>query len=117
MANQPGIKKSWSLLDFAKAKGYMDVGQFKNGETGEQYNACVFTNPTDEAKKTWVNFSSNLGSLSAEEIGSRYQKLQVVELEVAPEVAEKRRANGRQTESYVLCTVGDNSWQRVNLPI
>ena len=117
MANQPqknGIKNSWSLMAFAKAHGKMKLADFTNQETGETYKGCAFVNPETNAT-CFVNFSSNLGEMSASEIASKKDQLQVCELNVAPEVAERRAANGRQAESYCLCTVGQNAWQDVDL--
>ena len=37
-ANQ-GIKKSWSLLAFAREKGHMQLGDFTNPATGEEFKA------------------------------------------------------------------------------
>lgn len=105
MANEPtnpGIKKSWSLLDFAKSHGRMQVGDFVNKETGEAFSSCIFTDPNDSSARCFVHFSSKLGALSPAAIADRKNSLQVVEL---------------QTGSYVLCAQGDNAWQDVNLGI
>ena len=111
-----GIKNSWSLLAFAKAHGKMNLAEFTNGETGDTYKGIAFVNP--ETKATcFVSFSNNLGELSASEIVDRKNELQVCELNVAPEVAERRAANGRQAESYCLCAIGQNSWQEIDLGI
>lgn len=117
MANQPqmnGIKNSWSLLAFAKAHGKMKLAEFTNGETGESYKGAAFINPEDNST-CFVSFSSKLGELSASEIASKKDELQVCELNVAPDVAARRAANGRQAESYCLCMVGQNAWQDVDL--
>ena len=117
MANQPtqnGIKNSWSLLAFAKAHGKMKIGDFTNNETGETYKGCAFVNPETQAT-CFVSFSSNLGEMSASEIAAKKDTLQIVELNVAPDVAERRAANGRQAESYCLCAVGQNAWLDVDL--
>lgn len=100
-ANQ-GIKNSWSLLTFAKMHGRMQVGSFTNGDTGEDFKSCIFTNPTDNSR-TFVAFSSKLGELSPSEIASRKDDLQVVELE--------------NSGNYYLCNVGQNAWDDVNLGI
>ena len=119
MANQPtmnGIKNSWSLMAFAKAHGKMKLAEFTNGETGETYKGAAFVNPETNAT-CFVNFSSKMGELSAAEIAAKKDVLQVCELNVAPDVAERRAANGRQPESYCLCMVGQNAWQDVDLGI
>lgn len=117
MANQPqmnGIKNSWSLISFAKTHGKMKLADFTNQETGEQYKGCAFVNPETNAT-CFVGFSSNLGEMSAAEIAAKKNELQVVELNVAPEVAQSRAEKGRQMESYCLCMVGQNAWQDVDL--
>lgn len=98
-ANNVGIKNSYSLLAFAKAHGKMEVGQFVNGDTGEQFSSCIFTNPQDNSR-LFVSFSSNLGELTAKEIADRKDSLQVVELE---------------SGKFKLCNVGSNQWEEVNL--
>lgn len=100
-ANQ-GIKNSWSLLTFAKMHGRMQVGNFTNSDTGEDFKSCIFTNPTDNTR-TFVAFSSKLGELTPSEIASRKDDLQVVELE--------------NSGNYYLCNVGQNAWDDVNLGI
>lgn len=93
-----GIQNSWSLIAFAKVHGKMEVGEFTNKDTGEEFSSCVFTN--DKGDRTFVGFSSNLGELSAKEISRRRDDLQVVELE----------------SGYLcLCAKGNNSWEEVDL--
>lgn len=97
-ATNVGIKNSWSLLAFARMKGKMQVGQFANKESGEEFKSCIFTDT--EGNKCFVAFSSKLGELSPAEIAAQKDKLQVVELE---------------SGNYSLCKVGQNSWEDVNL--
>ena len=94
-----GIKDSWSLIDFAKSHGKMQVGEFPNKETGEMFKSCIFTNPSDNTR-TFVAFSSKLGVLTPKEIASRKDELQVVELEGG---------------HFSLCNAGSNAWQDVDL--
>ena len=115
-AKQNGIKNSWSLLAFARTHGKMKVGTFTNGETGEMYKGVAFVNPTDNST-CFVSFSSNLGEKTPAEIAAAKDSLQVVELNVDPEVAARRAENGRQAESYCLCAVGQNAWEDVDLDI
>jgi hypothetical protein len=110
--NQPGIVNSWSLLAFAKSHGQMKVTApmtHVNSETGEEFTAtsCAFVHPTEKddqgrAAVCFVGFSRNLGELSAKEIASKQNELQVVEMQ-----------NGR----YVLCEQGNSSWEDVALNI
>lgn len=97
-AREVGIRNSWSLLAFAKMAGKMQVGSFVNGETGENFKSCIFTNTVGE--RTFVAFSSKLGELTPAEISARKNELQVVELE---------------SGNYSLCRQGDNNWQDVEL--
>jgi hypothetical protein len=101
MANEAknvGIRNSWSLIAFARAKGKMQVGSFANSETGETFKSCIFTN--SDGDRCFVAFSSKLGELSPSEISARKNELQVVELE---------------SGNYSLCRQGDNNWQDVDL--
>ena len=103
MANQgnanQGIKKSWSLLAFKAEKGKMQLGEFKNPATGEEFKACIFTDPVTMGR-TFVGFSRNLGVLSAEQIKAQKADLQVVELE---------------SGYFSLCKQGSNTWQDVDI--
>ena len=98
-ANQ-GIVKSWSLLAFAREKGHMQLGDFTNPATGEEFKACIFTDA--DMNRTFVGFSRNLGVLTAKQIVAQKADLQVVELE---------------SGYYSLCKQGTNSWEDVNLGI
>lgn len=100
VAENKGIKNSWSLISFAKAFGKPQLGEFTNKETGEQFNSCIFTNPEDQSK-TFVAFSSKLSiPQTVKGIVDNKDNLQVVELE---------------SGSYVLCMAGQNSWQDIDL--
>lgn len=97
-AKEVGIKNSWSLMAFAKMKGKMQVGSFINGETGDHFKSCIFTD--NEGERCFVAFSSKLGELTPDEISARKNDLQVVELE---------------SGNYSLCRQGDGNWQDVVL--
>jgi hypothetical protein len=94
-----GIKNSWSLTSFAKAHGRMQLGNFRNSETGDSFKSCIFTDETT-GSRVFVSFSSNLGELSAAEIKAQVSDLQVVELE---------------SGTYKLCHTGNDSWEDVEL--
>ena len=98
-AKMVGIKNSWSLIAFAKSHGKMQVGDFKNGETGEEFKSCIFTNPEDNSR-TFVAFSSKMGELSPSEIAAKKDELQVVELE---------------SGNFSLCAIGATAWHDVEL--
>ena len=110
--NNSRIVNSWGLLAFAKTHGQMKVTApmtHVNTETGEEFTArsCAFIHPTEKdeqgrAKVCFVGFAQKLGELSAKEIAARQNELQVVEQD-----------NGR----YVLCGMGESSWDEVALNI
>lgn len=64
----------WSLLDFAREHGKMQVGSFINKETQETWKSCIFTL---NDVKTFVAFSSKLGELTPKEIAERKNQLKV----------------------------------------
>lgn len=75
-----GIVKSWPLLNFARQHGKMQVGEFKNKQTGELFKSCIFTNPHDSTR-TFVAFSDAMGVLTPKEIAAQKNELTVVQLE------------------------------------
>lgn len=92
------IKNSWSLIAFAKEFGpKMQVGEFVNKETGEDFKSCIFTNGET---RTFVAFSSKMGVLSPREIAAKKNELQVVQL---------------KSGHYSLCKQGENTWKDVDL--
>lgn len=92
------IKNSWSLIAFARQFGpKMQVGEFVNKETGEDFKSCIFTNGET---RTFVAFSSKMGPLSPREIAAKKNELQVVQLE---------------SGHYSLCKQGENTWEEVDL--
>lgn len=93
-----GIKRSWSLLAFAKVHGKMKVAPFVNKETGECFKSCAFINSDREI--TLVAFSSNLGELTPKQIKDQKDDLQVVELE---------------SGTFKLCKQGADNWEDVDL--
>ena len=103
MANQSinkGIVNSWSLISFAKSHGKMQVGNFINKESGDEFKSCIFTDAN--GNRTFVAFSSNLGELTPRQIAVQKDTLQVVELE---------------SGNFSLCKQGNNSWEDVDLGI
>lgn len=87
----------WPLLEFAKAHGKMQVGDFVNKETGEEFKACIFTKP--DGTRTFVAFSTKLGELTPKQIADMKNELQVVQLE---------------SGNYSLCKI-DSGWKDVDL--
>ena len=102
-----GISDSWSLRDFRNKMGKMQIGKFTKADetTGEvkEFVSCVFTdpnNPNQQTNKTFVAFSSKLGTMSAKEIVNDVDNLQVVKLS--------------ESGSFVLCKKGANTWEDVD---
>lgn len=93
---EKGIKASWSLIAFARTHGKMSIAPLVNHETGEAFKSCAFTNGDNV---TFVNFSSKLGELTAQEIVAQKDDLQVVQLE---------------SGTYKLCKSG-STWEEVDL--
>lgn len=93
------IINSWSLIAFAKKFGpKMQIGQFINSKTNDDFKSCIFTDA--QGTMTFVAFSSNLGELTPREIAKKKDSLQVVQLE---------------SGNYSLCKQGENSWEDVDL--
>ena len=92
------IKNSWSLIAFARQFGpKMQVGEFVNKETGEDFKSCIFTNGET---RTFVAFSSKMRPLSPREIAAKKNELQVVQLE---------------SGHYSLCKQGESTWEEIDL--
>lgn len=105
MANSAntGIKNSWTLINFAKSHGKMQLGSFVNEDTGETWKSCIFTNP-ESGERTFVSFSRNMGELDAKTIKEQKDSLQVVE-------CETKEGN----PMFSLCKAGQNAWEDVDL--
>lgn len=91
------IKSCGSLLQF-KGNRRMQIGAFVNKESGESFKSCIFTD--NAGNRCFVAFSSKLGELTAGEIVSRKNELQVVQM---------------PSGNYILCKQGENSWEDVEL--
>ena len=89
-------KNSWNLLEFAKAHGKMQVGEFANKDTGEVFKACIFTKL--DGTRTFVAFSTKLGELTPKEIAMQKDELYVVQLE---------------SGNYSLCKKRTYNWENV----
>lgn len=92
---------SWSLVAFASSFGKMKLGSFVNDE-GTPFKSCIFVKENGE--KTFVGFSQKLGELSALEIASRKNELQIVKTD---------------SGKYKLCKKGNpgETWEDVDLGI
>lgn len=100
---QSNIVNSYTLINFARTFGKMQVGEFVNQKTGEQFKSCIFTKLSADGKeniRTFAHFSSKMGELTPKQIAEMKDYLQVVEL---------------PSGNYVLCEVGENTWEDVDL--
>ena len=88
-----GIIKTWPLLQFAREHGKMQVGDFVNKETGEEFKSCIFTKP--DGTRTFVAFASAMGELTPQQIAAMKDELLVVQLE---------------SGNYSLCKVKKDPW-------
>lgn len=69
------ILQSWPLLEFAKNYVKMQVGNFVNSNTGEEFKSCMFLKENDSYD--YVRFHSQLGELTPAEISKRKKELKV----------------------------------------
>lgn len=73
--NNTSILQSWSLLEFAKNYVKMQVGNFVNSNTGEEFKSCMFVK--EDGSYDYVGFHSQLGALTPAEISERKKELKV----------------------------------------
>ena len=91
------IINSWTLRTFKKEhENKLRIGNFVNKETAEEFKSLIF----GEENLCFVAFSSNLGVLTREELKSRADELQVVQLD---------------SGNYSLCKKGESQWEEVDL--
>lgn len=107
------IIATWSFMSFLREKEAKKVfvAPFVSSETNEEFNSLVVKKSASRDEKgTLVNFSKNLKDIKDSEIVAQKDSLQVVQIDVKPEVLARRKAEGRQLESYILCREGESSW-------
>ena len=102
-------KRCWTLLEFAKAHGKMQVGEFQNKETGESFKSCIFTNPQDNSR-VFVAFSYKLGALRPKEIAAMKDELVVVQLESGNYSLCKREQQQENLSTEVTDEDLSNAW-------
>ena len=73
--NNTSILQSWSLLEFVKNYVKMQVGNFVNSNTGEEFKSCMFIK--EDGSYDYVGFHSQLGELTPAEITKRKNDLKV----------------------------------------
>ena len=91
------LVNSWPLIDFAKLHGKMQVGEFKNSNSGEVFKSCIFTDK--DGNVVYVSFYSKLGVLTPQQIKEKKDLLRVGLL---------------NTDRYVLYEKWEG-WNNVNL--
>jgi len=96
--NNSSIVASETLMSFARKHGKMQVGNFVNSETGDEFKSCIFTDSM--GSRCFVSFSSSLGELTPSQISAQKNDLQVVQLE---------------SGNYKLCKASNGAWQDVDL--
>lgn len=69
------ILQSWSLLEFAKNYVKIQIGDFVNRNTGEEFKSCMFLKK--DSTYDYVGFHSQLGELTPAEISERKEELKV----------------------------------------
>ena len=69
------VVKTWSLVEFAKEHGKMQVGDFTNRITGEKSKSCIFTDKNGNTVN--VSFDSKLGTLTPLQIKEKRDSLKV----------------------------------------
>lgn len=69
------ILQSWSLLEFTENYVKMQVGNFVNSNTGEEFKSCIFLKK--DGTYDYVGFHSQLGELTPTEISKRKKELKV----------------------------------------
>ena len=69
------IVQSWSLIDFAKIHGKMQVGDFTNRVTGKTFKSCIFID--NDGNTIYVSFHSELGVLTPLQIKEKRNVLKV----------------------------------------
>lgn len=69
------IIKSWTLIDFSKLHGKMQVGDFRNSVTDETFKSCIFTDK--EGNTIYVSFHPKMGTLTPQQIKDKKDVLKV----------------------------------------
>ena len=72
---EQSILMTWSLIDFARAHGKMQVGEFRNSITGDTYKSCIFTDKLGNT--VYVSFYYRLGVLTPKQIKEKRKTLKV----------------------------------------
>jgi len=105
-STMPGVKSSWSFLDFLKAhsNGFCLAKDQVNKETGEVFDTLVFDSDAPVGSKIFCGFSSKLQNppKSLDELANRKNEFDVCLLE---------------SGTYKLCKRAENpsSWLKATI--
>ena len=104
------IINSWSFIAFVKTHGTkVSVGTCTT-KSGETFPAVCYNNGE---KKTYAHFGPSLKEgLTYAELCAQAKDLQVVQLAVDAKTLKHRQENNFQLESYIICVVGEGSWEQ-----
>lgn len=78
-AQNQGIARSWTLIDFARSHGQMSVVPFTRKSDGKKFTTCKFAGNGANGM-VFCSFSEKLGELTAAEISAQKADLQVNEM-------------------------------------
>ena len=109
--NGAAIINQMSLISFGLGHGRIGFTREKSESDNREYAMCYFISATGEKTRVTISeklqplFSGKKEDLSKDSqvIKDNMRGLQVIEFEVSDELKEKRKAEGRQLESYQLC--------------
>lgn len=69
---------TWSVVDFSKKYGKMQIGKFPDSNNRESYQRCRFVD--HNGKATYVNVSSAMQDITIQEIEKQRERIRVGEL-------------------------------------
>ena len=104
--NDEKIIARWPYLAFRAMYELVKRPSYVNKKDNSTFTKLAFKRK--DGSYCFVSWSSKLnGELTNEEIKANPDKLQIVQLEVDEETKKKRKEQGLQEESYVICRMND----------